>query len=270
MKRFTWIPLILAAFVLMACSLTSALGGNANPPQEDAQGAPSQLGADVLSNQPNDASPETTTSDAAPAEAAADSSFHDDFNETAADWGDTLTVTTQAIGGKSGSTVTTDAGKLTFQFQAKETYAYKFLQTSFPADVVVETKFLALNHINNGVAIVCRANDDMSEWLEVQLTSRSKYSIFHYDKARKDNEGKNPYVQLATGGVNVQTMYPMKDNVVKVTCSGSKISLEINGAQVTSFDGTPILSGGKVGLGAMSTDVLPIGVQFDYLDVSQP
>ncbi len=266
MKRFSWIPLALAAFILMACSFTSALGGgNAQNPPADVQVAPVQPQAGAKANQPQDADPIV-----APADTSSGSLFEDEFSTAASEWGDTFTVTTQAVGGSPSSTVTNEAGKLTFKFQAKETYTYKFLDTALPADVVIETKFLALNNINNGISIVCRANDDLSQWLEVRLTSRSKYSIFYYDKARKENEGKNPYTQLAAGGVDLKTMYPMKDNVVKVNCVGSQVSLEINGTSITAFDGAPIEAGGKVGLGAMSTDVLPIGVQFDYLKVSTP
>ncbi len=270
MKRLSKIlPFVLIAFILMACSLTNALsGGNANPApaQKDAQvqpesseqkGPPSQIGSDTTAQEP---ATSATTGDL----------FEDEFNTASTQWSDTLTVTTQAAGGKAGSQVSADAGKLTFKFQAKETYAYKFLETTFPADVVLETQFVALNHINNGIAIVCRANDDLTEWIEVRLTSRSKYTIYHYDKSIKEDQGKNPYEQLASGGIDVKTMYPMKDNVVRVTCSGSQLSLEINDVQVATLDGLPILSGGRAGLGAMSTDVLPIGVQFDYLSISQP
>ncbi len=269
MKHLKWIPFVLAALILMSCSFTSALGNRqgGNEAQEDPTALPAQPNASGQESQP-----EASTQEDAPAEAGAPggSHFHDAFDAAGADWSDTLTVTTQATGGKSGSSVTTEAGKLTFQFQAKETYAYKFLQSDFPDGIVIETQFKALDHITNGIAIVCHANDDQSEWLEVRLSSRSKYNIYHYDKSRKANGGRNPYVQIAQGGLDLKTLYPMEDNLVRVTCSGSVIALEINGAAVTTFDRAPILKGRKAGLGAMSSDVLPLGVQFDYLDVSQP
>lgn len=265
MKRFSWVPIILVVMVvLMACSFTSALSerdkGNDSAPKEGLPGVQEKTGKNLQED--------AKSSDAEPVESL--SSFHDDFTGQSTDWGDTLTVTTQAIGGKEGSQVKMEAGKLTFQFQAKETYAYKFLEPSFPADVAIETKFLALSHINNGVALVCRANEDLTEWIEFRLSSRSRYSIYHYDQSIKENEGKNPYVQLAYGGVDIKTLYPMKENVARVTCNGPMLSLEVNGVEVAAIDGAPLQSEGRVGVGAMSTDVLPIGVQFDYLDVSVP
>jgi len=167
------------------------------------------------------------------------------------------------------SNVSIKDGWLSFDILDEETYMYQLYQNPVEADVVLETKYQpGGNHTVNGIALVCRATEDFSKWYEFRVSSSNRYSIFLYDKSRKEKDDLNPYVELA-GGVS-DLISPAKENVFRAMCNGTTLVLEVNGEQVASVQDGELQEQGLVGVGAMSSNLTPTFVKFDYLGVSKP
>ena len=196
-------------------------------------------------------------------------SVYDDFSALNDYWSDLFVVTTQAKPGMMKSTAKVVDGKLVFEFQDLETYLYKFITNRAPEDVVIETNAQAFGQAQNGIAVVCRANNEHTAWYEFRVNSLNQYFIYRYDAAQRD-AGKNPYILLKNGGLTIDVFGPSKPNTLRVTCKGAELTLEVNGKQIaTASDGT--LSGkGQTGVGAMSSTLLPVSIKFDYFSYGQP
>jgi len=195
--------------------------------------------------------------------------FLDEFTTMDLDWSEPFAVTTKALSGKGLSKVSIKDGWLSFDILDEETYMYQLYQNPVEADVVLETKYQpGGNHTVNGIALVCRATEDFSKWYEFRVSSSNRYSIFLYDKSRKEKDDLNPYVELA-GGVS-GAISPAKENVFRAMCNGTTLVLEVNGEQVASVQDGELQEEGLVGVGAMSSNLTPTFVKFDYLGVSKP
>lgn len=193
----------------------------------------------------------------------------DEFSTLDMDWSEPFMVTTKALPGKELSKASIQNGWLSFEILDEETYMYQLYQNPTPADVVLETKYQpGGNHTVNGIALVCRAAADMSKWYEFRVSSSNRYSIFLYDKSRKEKNDLNPYVELA-GGVS-SAISPAKENIFRAMCNGTTLVLEVNGEQIASVQDGELQEEGLVGVGAMSSNLTPTFVKFDYFDVKKP
>lgn len=202
------------------------------------------------------------------AEAETEKSLYDDFSQTVEGWEDVHVVTSQAVGKpKSGASL--KEGMLVFDFQEMETYLYKFYGKASTADVVIEAKVQGTGKLQNGMALVCRASEDKSAWYEARVTSVGKYGIYRFDQSAKD-AGKNPYALIKEGGLPVDVFGPTKENVVRFTCQGDQLKLEANGNELATAQDANLSEGGLPGVGAMSSNELPVSIRFDYFSYGQP
>jgi len=202
-------------------------------------------------------------------EAGIEKSFYDDFGTTQDAWGDMKVVTTQAKPGQMKTNVKYEDGKMIFEFRDLETYAYKFNKNRSQSDVALEAQILPTGHTSNGMALVCRANSDLTSWYEARLSSTSQYWLFRYD-AKLREQGQNPYVTIKQGSMPINVFYPAKPNVVRFTCQGNNLKLESNGQEVISTSDGTLTKPGLTGIGAMSHEILPVAIQFDYFSYGQP
>ena len=195
-------------------------------------------------------------------------SISDTFDQENQNWMKTLIVTTQAK--VLGSTFKVFKGNLVFDIIDKETYAYQFNKTEMPANVSIETTYTNQGELNNGVVLTCRAASDSSTWYEVRVSSQGPFTFYLYDRSRKQNGGKNPYVDLGGGGaVNFKSLYPDKPNTLKFTCNGEKLSIDINnGLKKFETSDKTLTGSGLVGLGAMSHEVTGVSIAFDDFKAS--
>jgi len=254
MKRAVFIPLIVLLLASMACSAGSVLPFNGD--DEEVRPTSPFEGTEE---------PATPTPEGDEVREA-----YDDFSVMNDVWGDTFTVTTQAQKNDESSQIHFEDGRMQFQFLANETYAYKFYNDPIGPDAVLEVLYQAGGALQNGIALVCRVNEDRTAWYEFRVTSNSLYYIFRYDAARKADSGKNPYILLDSGGVDIETLYPTRENVFRVTCDGSSLSMGTNGTEIAAVQDGTLSEGDWVGIGAMSTDLLPVSVYFDYFSAERP
>jgi len=249
MKRQYLIPIIVFSLVSFACSLSLpsdiSLGGK-QPTAEAARPDKSTPTAEL---------PESKEV------------YQIDFELLPENWSDDITMTTQALPGKMNSQIDLENGWLKFHIKDFETYLYKFYRDPMPRDVVIETKALNTGDVHNGTAIICRAAVDYTKWYEFRVSNSNDYALYYYDQKVKEEDGKNPYQELARGVS--PAISPMKENTIIASCIDTTLRLDINGTQVFIKQTDILMDGGLVGLGAMSYDLLPVVVKYDYLEVGE-
>lgn len=277
MKRAFVIPIAVLAFVAMACSMTnqSSSTTESQPTATQVTVAIVEEDTPTTAPEPTEAVVEEPTPTTAPEPTATESptetpagpfEYIDTFDRNSQYWSEDFIVTTQTSGRDVLSKAIIQDGLLGFRFDDKETYMYKFFTTPIDGNVSVEVDYQSIGHINNGTAIVCRVNDDHTSWYEVRVSSTSDYSFFLYDKKRKTEEGKNPYLLLGKGKLKIDELAPTKPNTIKLTCLQNELVLDANkGKRVINQILETQIEGSGVGLGAMSYDVLPIKVNFDQV-----
>lgn len=193
--------------------------------------------------------------------------YLDEFNVLTDDWTAPITLTTQAQPGKEKSRISYEDSKLVFGLYDFETYVYQFNQRPAVADVLMELKYQAGGAHENGIALVCRAKSDQSEWYEFRVSSTGQYAIYYYQAALRDDY-KNPYKELAKGVSSA--IRPTRENVMRVLCQGSSLVLEVNGEMVKTVQDSQLTEGGLVGIGAMSYNNMPVNIMMDYFGLSKP
>jgi hypothetical protein len=246
MNRKILLPLLVLAFATMACSL-----GNLNPFKETL------------------ITPTAMPTNTPVANTSTQSSIYDDFTVLDPDWKEDYVVTTQALPGAIKSKSSINAGKMVFEFNDTETYLYRFYLNPAKADVVIEASVQGAGQQMNGMALTCRVADDLTSWYEFRVNGLSQYFIYRFDQSLKDG-GKNPYVLLEQGSLRKDYFKPTSENILRATCQGVELSLESNGNLVTKVSDGTLTESGMVGMGAMSSSLLPVSIRFDYFSYAQP
>lgn len=270
MKLKTVLPVILILVILSSCSLP---GGKTEEPTQP----PPPPAAEPTTPPPPPEEPAAPV-EPPPAEPAVveepmaepvSASFREEFELPNEEWSDDYWVTTQAPQYReiTKPSMVID-GLLEFNIQDKETYIYKFHNSDAGQDVSLETNFLNKGHPNNGVALVCRVAPDYSSWYEARVSPQGKWTIYRYDKARKEFEDKNPYIPLKEGVMRAKLALPMKPNTFNFSCIGTKLTLTFNGEEVYVSNNNELMQTGLVGLGVMSYDLMPVQVEFNYFDLT--
>jgi hypothetical protein len=180
-------------------------------------------------------------------------------------WSDTVIVTSKD---DKAVDVSLKDGGLRFDLKANDSYVYRFYESGTYNDVSIETEVENLGLRNNGIALVCRANADRTEWIEFRVTNQGRYDLYHYDH-ELTYEYKNPYVELINTG-NTDVFKPIKNNVIKATCNGNTYSLTVNDELIFEKEMQVIEGEGGVGVGAMAFDELPVSIVYKYVNIKKP
>jgi len=239
---------------------------------EPAQPAQPEPTLEPPAAEPQAAQPQAAQPTASP-ESKGGYTFHDDFDMENDSFSEDTITTTQAVTRDQVQTepsVVQD-GILSFNIRDNETYIYKLIKDSMTENAVIEAKWKSNGQSMNGVALLCRASEDFSGWYEFRISSQGDWQLLQYDKSIRDNDPyKNPYVTIKKGVAKQKLVRVSGDNVSKFTCNGNKLSYEVNGTKIVETTNTKIKGGGLVGIGVMSSTYLPVIIQWDYLDVTQP
>lgn len=182
--------------------------------------------------------------------------FRDEFDGSPDDWSYFFTSGEE---NESKFSLYTEDGKLSFEENAANIWAYATYDIYSYTDVRLDTSAENLGRNTNSVSLICRYSD--AGWYEFNIGSDGLYSILRYD----DGTG---YTNLADGGSNLIKM-GKEVNEYTIICQGNNLTLGINGTEVkTVRDNT--FKDGLIGLSVSSYDVVPVKVDFDYLDISMP
>jgi hypothetical protein len=114
---------------------------------------------------------------------------------------------------------------------------------------------------NNNVSLVCRMNDDASQWYEFSVLSGGLWYLYAYD---------NGYNLVDNGGTNALKQ-GKEVNEYGMICNGDEITMTVNGKTIKTYrDTTYSFREGLVGFNISSLNVLPITVEVNWLDISEP
>ncbi len=177
-------------------------------------------------------------------------------------WSDPVYV----VGNPKMTDINMSSDVLNFTLRDVETYVYRFYDKSEFDDVTVESQITNLGDNKNGISLVCRANSD--GWYEFRVSSGGTYEVFRYEQKLKDRK-QNPYTLLASGGSG---LLPSKSVSVKFVCAGNTLHLYANGEEIKPYQGVvedSTFTKGKIGLGVMSFDRVPVKVDFGKVSITK-
>jgi hypothetical protein len=198
----------------------------------------------------------------APTKAAAEEYFTEDFESDSGNWsqvvvknGDSSEAdTSSAKVGVEGGRLVFDLGKWLIAYNLYDPHEY----TNVRIDAHVENRGTNVNDL----LLICRAS---SEGLYlVNIANSGLYAMYAYDAAR------DSYTRLADGG-SKKIKAGKEFNDYGLVCKDRDIILYINGNKTRQFtDNQFVFRSGKIGVGIASENQLPVKVEFDSVQISQP
>jgi S1-C subfamily serine protease len=156
---------------------------------------------------------------------------------------------------------TTKDGYLVFDLKKANKWVYvtydPFKYTDVRVDMVADNR----GKNSNNVSLICRYSEE--GWYEFNIANSGIYDIYAYISGVG-------YNRIFNGGSNL-IKAGKETNEYTMICNGDSITIGINGTEVKTINDTKYrLRDGKVGFGVSSFNVLPILVEIDSFQVSQP
>jgi len=256
----------LLAVVGLACS---AVGGAAEPTQAPPPTQPVQVQPTQPPPQPTEVppteAPPPTEEPPAP-EPQAQQFFTEEFdNPLTADW-DILTVTGSADADPDKVTVEASDGKLVWDFESKYLYYYLFYNAFDYENVRLDVRADNRGRNNNSISLICRYNPDVG-WYEFNIANSGVYDILY---GEVKSNGDIAYSTIANGG-SLAIKQGMEVNEYGIVCDDNELTLYINSDEVTSIKENRYgLRSGQVGVSVSSFNVLPILIEMDWIQISEP
>ena len=256
---FLFVALLLA--VGMACNaMSSSTEVPAQPPQDEPV-------VPVQPQETEEPAPQPEPTEEPPTAVPPQSDFYtEEFNSPlSSDW----TVFYLEASDKADIdkvTVEAEDGKLVWDFDSEYLYFYLFNTAHKYEDVTVKVRADNLGRNNNNVSLMCRYDPEVG-WYEFNIANNGLYNIYY---AEINSQGKIVYNRITNGGSN--SIKQGKDvNEYSITCKGQELSLTINGDEVNTITERKYsLRDGNIGISVSSFNVLPILVEMDWLEVSEP
>lgn len=159
------------------------------------------------------------------------------------------------------------SGYYAFDFSALQVWGYAIYTPEVYADVRIEAVVENRGNNNNNVTLVCRYSET-DGWYEASIANNGLWWLYY---GKWDNNHKTAsYSRIYNGGSN--DIRQGKDiNTYTLTCQGRTLSLMINGIEIHKVDDNKyVLRDGNVGIGVSSFNTLPIKVEFDSVEISEP
>ncbi len=256
----------LLAVVGLACS---AVGGAAEPTQAPPPTQPVQVQPTQPPPQPTEVPPTEAplpTEEPPAPEPQAQQFFTEEFdNPLTADW-DILTVTGSADADPDKVTVEASDGKLVWDFESKYLYYYLFYNAFDYENVRLDVRADNRGRNNNSISLICRYNPDVG-WYEFNIANSGVYDILY---GEVKSNGDIAYSTIANGG-SLAIKQGMEVNEYGIVCDDNELTLYINSDEVTSIKENRYgLRSGQVGVSVSSFNVLPILIEMDWIQISEP
>ena len=263
MKNFR--PLILFAVFLLvvglACNAVSSGGDTPSQPQSQPQ-EPVQVEptAEPVQQEPTEPAPEPTDEPASSeAPVAVSKFFKEEFesSDVLANW-DSFSL---GSGSDSNLVIEQEDDHLLFDLGDEDLYVYYMYAADVYDNVSISLNAENRGRNNNNVSLVCRMNEDGTQWYEFSVESGGLWYLYAVDGAYNiiDNGGTNDLKQ----GKEV--------NEYNLVCDGSELTLYVNGNKLKTVNDTKYgFDEGYVGFNISSLNVLPITVEVNWFEVSEP
>ncbi len=251
----------LASFVLLVGLACSAIGGG-NTPAEPATQVPTQP---PVSNPPTTAPEPTAVPDTAvppPTEAPVNDAqdfYTEEFeSDYVPDNWDSFTLGT---GDDSNLVIEQEDDHLLFDLGDEDLYVYYMYLPYTYEDVSIRLNAENRGRNNNNVSLVCRMSEDGKEWYEFSVESGGVWYLYAVN---------DKYNILDNGGTNALKQ-GREVNEYRLDCSGDEITMYINDKKIKTVQDTRYLfDEGLVGFNISSLNVLPITVNVNWFEITQP
>ncbi|MEO5886715.1 MAG: family 16 glycoside hydrolase [Anaerolineales bacterium] len=262
-------PLLFLVSMLLIVGLACGVsGGDNNPtaqPQPPTQ--PPTQAPQPTTPPPTEAAPEPTVD--APTEppvSQAEAFFTEEFDEPLSNDWSIFTVTASDDADPDEVTVEAQDGKLVWDFGSEWVYYYLFYEAFTYEDVQVDVRADNRGRNNNNISLICRYDPDVG-WYEFNIANNGLYDIYY---AEVTSSGEIDYKRIANGGSN-SIKQGKEVNEYSISCKGDELSLTINGDEVNTITEKNYgLRDGQVGVSVSAFDVLPILIEMDWIEISEP
>jgi hypothetical protein len=257
MKTFK--PVLFLTSMLLVVGLACSLGGGGDAPSQPAatqppsQSQPTAVPPTAVP--PTDAPPQPTNTP----EPSLSKFFREEFDSSAAleNW-DYFTL---GSGEDNDLVIEQEDDHLLIDMGDEDLYLYYMFLPYEYDDVSLTLEAENRGRNNNNVSLVCRMNEDGTQWYEFSVESGGLWYLYGVDDAYNiiDNGGTNALKQ----GKEV--------NEYKLVCEGNEITMYVNGDEIkTVTDNTYGFNEGLVGFNISSLNVLPITVEVNWFEISEP
>jgi hypothetical protein len=150
---------------------------------------------------------------------------------------------------------------LLFDLGDEDLYVYYMYAANEYDDVSIKLNAENRGRNNNNVSLVCRMSSEGDQWYEFSVESGGLWYLYAVDEK---------YNVIANGGTNALKQ-GREVNEYGMTCEGDEITLTINDEEVRKVtDNTYGFNTGLVGFNISSLNVLPITVEVNWFEISQP
>jgi hypothetical protein len=160
-----------------------------------------------------------------------------------------------------------DNGFWVFDLGGRDMWVYSMYQPETYADVRIDVRAQNRGDNTNNISIICRYSEDEG-WYEFNMYNSGLYDIFY---ARWKVRGVQASYFLIADGGSTAIHQGKEVNDYSVVCKDDTLSLFINGNEVQTISQKMyVLHEGQVGVGVSSFDRLPVRVDFDSVQISEP
>jgi hypothetical protein len=252
----------LILLVGLACGGGTTPPTQAPPPTQPVQVIPTEAPPEPTAVPPTDEPPAPTE----PPEPEAQQFFTEEFDTPlSSDWS-SFTLYDETVSDLDKVSVEAQDGKLVWNFDSEYVYYYLFYGAFDYEDVRLDVHADNRGKNNNSVSLICRYDPDVG-WYEFNIANNGLYDILY---AEITDSGKIQYNRVANGGSN-DINQGKEVNEYSITCQGEELSLTINGEEAISIKEKNYgLRSGQVGISVSSFNVLPILIEMDWVQVSEP
>lgn len=168
---------------------------------------------------------------------------------------------TLGSGDDSDLVIQQEGDHLLFDLGDEDLYVYYMYTPYIYEDVSIVLNAENQGRNNNNVSLVCRMNEDGSQWYEFSVESGGVWYLYAVD-------GK--YNILSNGGTTVLKQ-GREVNEYRMDCEGNRITLYINGNEIKTVPDTKYgFDEGSVGFNISSLNVLPITVDVNWFQIAAP
>jgi len=254
LKPFVFL-IVVMAMVSLACLGSTATPAPQPPPATEAPQQPEQP------QQPEEPAPtEEPASTEEPAVSDAQDFFTEEFDGSTDNW--TYFITKNDTTADDGGVAPfTEDGFLIFDL-SKYLNVYAMYEPYTYDNVRIDVRVDNRGTNNNNINMLCRYSDE--GWYEISVANNGLYWLYAYDGL------KNTYAKIADGGSN-KIKAGKEVNDYAFVCNDRNLTLYINGFETRVYtDNQYVFRRGQVGIGASSFKDLPVKVEFDYIQISEP
>lgn len=255
-------PMMFLAAVLlivgMACTLFGTPATQPPPPPTQESLPPTASNPPTTAPEPTEVPPTEVVPTAAPVSEAQDfytEEFEGDYDP------DSWSSFTLGSGDDANLVIEQQSDHLLFDLGDEDLYVYYMYAPYTYENVSITLNAENRGRNNNNVSLVCRMNDEGTQWYEFSVESGGVWYLYAVD-------GK--YNILDNGGTNALKQ-GREVNEYRLDCSGDEITMYVNDKKIKTVQDTRYLfDEGFVGFNISSLNVLPITVEVNWFQIAQP